>query len=244
MMKAVVLAAGKGTRLQSERYNLPKVLREAKGRPLLWYVLQALDFLPEEDIILVTGYMGEKVRERFPGYPCVVQEPQLGTGHAVLCAAEELRDFQGSVLVCCGDMPLLKRETYEALVRSHEEMGNTCTFLTGTSDLEMPYGRVLRDGEGNFLRVVEDRDCTEAQRKIRELNAGVYVFNCQELLRCLTLLKNDNAQGEYYLTDVPELIRTSGGRIGLCSMDLGTQLIGVNTPEQLRMVEELLGVRS
>ena len=239
-MKAVVLAAGKGTRLQSEQYDLPKVLREANGKPLLQYVLDALDFLPREDIILVVGYKREQVTARFPDYPSAVQEPQLGTGHAVQCAGPELADFRGPVLVCCGDMPLLQRETYEALARAHKEQGNTCTFLTGTSDLELPYGRILRDETGAFLRVVEDRDCTPEQREIRELNAGVYVFDCRELLTCLGMLKNENAQGEYYLTDVPELIRRRGGKIGLCSMDLGSQIIGVNTPEQLKLTEELL----
>ena len=239
-VKAVVLAAGKGTRLQSEKYQLPKVLREADGQPLLHYVLEALNFLPPADTVLVVGYMANQVEARFPDYPAALQDPQNGTGHAVRCARKYLDGFDGTVLVCCGDMPLLEKETYQSLLAEHEKNGCPCTFLTGYSDLDLPYGRILRDENGDFLRVVEDKDCTPEQKNIRELNAGVYAFDCKELLRCLELLKNDNAQGEYYLTDVPELIRKAGGRIGLCCVELGAQIIGVNTPDQLQTVEDYL----
>ena len=193
-IKAIVLAAGKGTRLHSAEHNQPKALREAAGKPLLYYVLSALDFLPKENTVIVAGYMREQVEARFPDYPFAVQDPQLGTGHAVQCARDYLRDFDGTVLVCCGDMPLLKKETYQALLNAHEQSGNPCTFLTGTTELNLPFGRILRDENGFFLRVVEDKDCTPEQKNIRELNAGVYAFDCQELLACLELLKNDNAQ--------------------------------------------------
>lgn len=239
-IKAIVLAAGKGTRLHSAEHNQPKALREAAGKPLLHYVLSALDFLPKENTVIVAGYMREQVEARFPDYSFAVQDPQLGTGHAVQCARDYLQDFDGTVLVCCGDMPLLKKETYQALLAEHQKSGNPCTFLTGTTDLDLPFGRILRDENGEFLRVVEDKDCTPEQKNIRELNAGVYAFDCQELLACLELLKNDNAQGEYYLTDVPELMRQRGGKIGLCCVELGPQIIGVNTPEQLELVEHYL----
>ena len=241
--KAVILAAGKGTRLQSEQYQLPKVLREANGMPLLYYVLDALSFLDKKDTVIVAGYMKEKVMDRFPEYPYAIQAEQKGTGHAVQCARDQLRDFDGTVLVCCGDMPLIRRETYEALLKAHETNGCTCTFLTGTCKEDLPYGRILRDEKGNFLRVVEDKDCSPEEKKIRELNAGVYAFDAKELLACLELLKNDNAQGEYYLTDVPELMRMRGGSIGICCTELNEQIIGVNTVEQLRQVEGFLQAR-
>ena len=242
-VKAVILAAGKGTRLQSEQYHLPKVLREANGQPLLYYVLEALSFLPQADTVIVAGYMMDKVVARFPDYPYAVQAEQKGTGHAVQCAREQLQDFDGTVLVCCGDMPLIRRETYETLLAEHEKNDCPCTFLTGTCTEDLPYGRILRDENGDFLRVVEDVDCNPEQKKIKELNAGVYAFDCKELLSCLDLLKNDNAQGEYYLTDVPELMRQKGGKIGLCRVELDEQIIGVNTVEQLRQVEEYLRKR-
>ncbi len=239
-VKAVILAAGKGTRLQSEKHQLPKVLREANGNPLLHYVLNALDFLPRENTVIVAGYMKEQVMDAFPDYPYAIQEEQKGTGHAVQCAREQLQDFDGTVLVCCGDMPLIRRETYMALLEAHKNSTCPCTFLTGTSNEDLPYGRILRDENGNFLRVIEDSDCKGAQKDIRELNAGVYAFDCKELLVCLSLLKNENAQEEYYLTDVPELMRQRGGTIGVCCVELNEQIIGVNTVQQLEQVENYL----
>lgn len=239
-VKAVILAAGKGTRLQSEQYQLPKVLRQANGKPLLHYVLEALNFLPPEQTVIVAGYMKEKVMEQFPHYPYAVQAEQKGTGHAVQCAREQLEGFDGDVLICCGDMPLIKKETYEALIETHQSNPYPCTILCGTSQKDLPYGRILRDADGTFLRVVEDRDCTPEQKQIKELNAGVYVFDCKQLLSCLGRLKNENAQSEYYLTDVPELLRQTGEKIGVCSVDLGEQIIGVNTAEQLAEVEACL----
>jgi bifunctional UDP-N-acetylglucosamine pyrophosphorylase/glucosamine-1-phosphate N-acetyltransferase/UDP-N-acetylglucosamine pyrophosphorylase len=243
-VKAVILAAGKGTRLRTEGCDLPKVLREAKGQPLLHYVLEALSFLPKEDTVIVAGYRKEQVMERFPEYPFAVQEPQNGTGHAVQCAKAQLENFHGTVLVCCGDMPLIRQETYEALLAEHEKNDCPCTFLTGTSNEDLPYGRILRDENGQFLRVVEDKDCTPEQKNIRELNAGVYAFDCQSLLQCLGQLKNDNAQGEYYLTDVPELLLQQGKKIGVCCVELNEQIIGVNTIEQLQQVEGYLEQRT
>lgn len=242
-LKAVVLAAGKGTRLQSEGCDLPKVMRRANEKPLLEYVLEALSFIGEKDTILVVGYKKEDVLARFGEYRFAVQDEQLGTGHAVLSAEDELRGFDGSVLVCCGDMPLLTRETYKALADVHFEEHNACTILTGTSDAPLPYGRIVRDDKGCFLRLVEEKDCTPEELKIRELNSGVYVFNALKLLPALSKLKNDNAQGEYYLTDVPAILRGEGEKIGVCMRDMGSELIGVNTAEQLAQVEVILRVR-
>ncbi len=239
-VKAIILAAGRGTRLQSEQYQMPKVLRKANGQPLLHYVLEALSFLPVENTVIVAGYMKEQVMKEFPRYPYAIQEEQKGTGHAVQCAAEYFENMDGTVLVCCGDMPLLKKTTYEALLAEHEKSGCPCTFLTGTSHQDLPYGRILRDETGAFLRVVEDKDCTPEQKNIKELNAGVYAFDAKELSACLKLLKNENSQGEYYLTDVPELMRQRGGKIGVCCVELGMQIIGVNTVEQLLEVEHYL----
>ena len=239
-IKAVVLAAGKGTRLQTEGCDLPKVMREALGKPLLYYVLRGLEFIDRDHIIIVAGYKREKVTEYFKGYRFAFQEEQLGTGHAVMSAGSELEGFDGDVLVCCGDMPLIEKKTYQALVETHVRDGNDCTMLTGTSDIPLPYGRIVRDERGEFLRVVEARDCSREEAEIRELNSGVYVFRATKLLPALSRLRNNNAQGEYYLTDVPDLLRAEGGKIGVCMQDLGHQIIGVNTVEQLRQVEELL----
>ncbi len=236
-IKALVLAAGKGTRMRGEGADLPKVMLSANGRPLLWYVLDALSFLPREDIILVTGYKRKAITAAFPAYPAVVQAEQLGTGHAVLSAAPALRNFDGSVLVCCGDMPLMKSDTYRTLIKKHVEKGNACTLLSGVSEQALPYGRIVRDGQGRFLRIVEDRDCTDTERAIRELNAGVYVFESRPLLKALARLKQDNAQGEYYLTDVPALMLEGGEKVGVCDICTPREMLGVNTPDQLARAE-------
>jgi len=241
--KAVVLAAGKGTRMQTEGCDLPKVMRLAAGRPLLAHVLSALDFIPPEDTVIVVGYKKEQVTAAFPGYVFAEQTEQLGTGHAVMAAFQALGDYDGDVLVCCGDMPLLERETYQALCRRHTETGAVCTALSGTSRAALPYGRILRDEAGRFLRVVEDKDCTIEQRAIAELNAGVYVFDARALRLALTRLGRANAQGEYYLTDVPALLMEQGLPVEVCCRELGMQIVGVNTPDQLRQVEELIRTR-
>ena len=239
-LKAVVLAAGKGTRMQTEGVSLPKVMRTALGKPLLHYVLSALDFIAPQDCVLVVGYKKEYVEQAFPDHPFALQSEQLGTGHAVLCAYDVLGDFDGSLLVCCGDMPLIRRETYAELCRLHQQEGNACTILSGESSVALPYGRILRDAHGAFCGMVEDKDATEAQKRITELNSGVYVFDARALHRVLGSLRQDNAQGEYYLTDAPALMQAQGLKVGVCHRDLGTEIIGVNTPEQLRQVEELL----
>ena len=239
-MKAVILAAGKGTRLQTEGNTLPKVMRLAAGKPLLAHVLNALDFIPAHDCVIVVGYQKESVIHAFPGYTFAEQEEQLGTGHAVMAAFSRLEGYNGSLLVCCGDMPLIKRETYLALIQAHNESNNTCTILSGTSDLDLPYGRILRDENGGFCGMVEDKDASPEQKNIKELNSGVYVFDAIALRGVLSELKSDNSQGEYYLTDAPVLLKKQGHKIGVCFRDLGYEIIGVNTPEQLLQTEELL----
>ncbi len=239
-IKAVILAAGKGTRLQTEGSTLPKVMRLAAGKPLLGHVLNALDFIPAHDCVIVVGYRKETVIESFPGYTFAEQEEQLGTGHAVMAAYSKLEGYSGSLLVCCGDMPLIKRETYLALVEAHRASDNVCTILSGSSELALPYGRILRDENGNFIGMVEEKDATFEQKQIRELNSGVYMFDAGLLRGVLSELKSDNAQGEYYLTDAPLLLKKQGHKVGVCYRELGCEIIGVNTLEQLKQTEELL----
>lgn len=236
--RAIVLAAGKGKRLQSEKHNLPKVLREARGKALLGYVLEKLEFLPKKDVAVVIGYKGEDV-QAYAGqdYNYYWQREQLGTGHAVQMAAEFLKDFDGNVLVCYGDMPLIARETYEGMFKSLEETGNEACILAYDTDIDLPYGRIIRDKDGNFQEVIEDRDCTPEQKKIRELNAGVYVFKAKALLEGLQNLKNNNAQNEYYVTDVPGHILAKGGKISVYQTRGRYEGYGVNTEEDLREVE-------
>lgn len=242
-LKAVVLAAGRGTRLQTENIDLPKVMRLAAGRPLLSYVLDGISFVHKEDIIIVVGYKKEAIRDFFPDYSFAEQLQQLGTGHAVMSAASLLEGFEGSVLVCCGDMPLIKKATYEALWDTHRSEANDCTVLSGTTREALPYGRIVRDDAGGFVKMVEEKDCTEDERKITELNSGVYIFRASCLLRALSVLGNNNAQDEYYLTDVPAILKKQGKKIGICKRDLGDEIIGVNTVNQLKQVENIINIR-
>ena len=182
----------------------------------------------------------EKVMDHFADYTYAEQTEQLGTGHAVMSAAEELSDYDGPVLVCCGDMPLIRQETYLALAEQHAREGNACTMLTGTSDEALPYGRILRGENGEFCAIVEEKDCTPEQREIKELNSGVYMFRAAELRQALGGLRTDNAQGEYYLTDVPALLLRAGEKVGVCCRELGKEILGVNTPEQLEQISRLL----
>ncbi|MCL2366392.1 MAG: NTP transferase domain-containing protein [Oscillospiraceae bacterium] len=240
LIKVVVLAAGKGTRLQTDDNDAPKVMRLACGKPLLEYVLDALPVTQKEDIIIVVGYGKDQVIKYFDGYEFAEQKEQLGTGHAVMAAKAQLLGFKGAVMVCYGDMPAIKKETYAQLLNTHFEQNNVCTILTGETTLDLAFGRIIRDENGDFVCVVEDRDCTPEQAQITEVNTGVYVFDSVQLLDTLDKLKNDNAQGEYYLTDVPEIMRESGAKIGLLKRNLGDEILGVNTPEQLQQVERIL----
>ena len=239
-MKALVLAAGKGTRLQTEGIDLPKVMRLADGKPLLHYVLTSLSFLPPQDIILVVGWKKEAVLAAFPQYPHAVQEELNGTGGAVQFAAPLLQNFDGHLIICCGDTPLMKQETFQALARTHLRDGNACTLLSARLEEGGSYGRVLREPDGTFQRIVEARDCTPEQAAVTEVNTGTYVFHVPALLSVLDQLRQDNAQGELYLTDVPALLKAQGERVGLCDTCSPDEMLGVNTVEQLAQVEALL----
>lgn len=232
-MKAIILAAGKGKRLQSEKSNIPKVLRQVKGKALLDYARESISFIPENDTIIVVGYMKEQVIENTPGqYRFVTQQPQLGTGHAAACAKDEFTDYDGNVLILYGDMPLLKRSTYKALIDKHVETGADCTILTAVSDSELSYGRIIRK-ENKVVGIVEQRDCTPEQLAVREVNVGVYVFKSKLLFRMLSMLKNDNAQSEYYLTDVPKLLINDNKKVEAYTIYDTYEIHGVNTLEDL-----------
>lgn len=239
-IKAIVLAAGKGTRLQTEGVDLPKVLRVAAGRPLLGYVLEELGFLEAQDILLVVGYEADKVTAAFPGYAKVYQSPQLGTGHAVQCAEGALKGFEGHILICYGDMPLLPRSAYEKLIEEHIAQGNACTLMAGVADQPLPYGRIIRSAGGGFQRIVEDKDCTPEEKAVKELNVGVYVFESKQLWRALTTLRPNNVQGEYYLTDAPVWLQKQGEKVGVCAACTAEEMLGVNTAEQLQQVEDYI----
>ena len=243
-MKAIILAAGKGKRLLSETMNMPKVLRLAAGKPLIGHVLDNISFIDEKDIVIVAGYKREMVYEQLGDkYTYVVQEEQKGTGHAVMMAKDALEGYTGDVVVLYGDMPLFKKETYKNLIQTHQESGADCTVLTATTDDKLAYGRIIREN-GNIIDIIEDKDCTPEQKEIKELNVGVYVFKSNVLFENLNKLKNNNAQGEYYLTDVPKILIGEGKTIATYTTYDKHEILGVNTPEDLELCEKLIKERN
>ena len=241
-MKAIVLAAGKGKRLHSEQFNLPKVMREANGKPLIRHVLGNINFIDKKDTVVVVGYMKEKVIENLGSdYLYSVQDEQKGTGHAVMCAAEHFENYDGDVLVLYGDMPLFKKETYKAVIEKHEKSGADCTLLTAIIDNPPAYGRIVRDEKtGKLSDIVEEKDCTPEQKNIKELNVGIYVFKSKLLFEGLKKLKNNNAQGEYYLTDMPKIFILEGKKVETHAITNEVEIYGVNTVEDLKFCEEQL----
>ncbi len=239
-MKSIVMAAGKGTRLQSENFNLPKVLRQADGKALIDYVLENVPFIKKEDTVIIVGYMKEKVMEHLGDeYKFAVQKEQLGTGHAVMMAEEALKEYTGNVIVLSGDMPLISKKTYENIVSFHSENRCDCTVLTCVTDKKLPFGRIIKEND-IVINIVEEKDCTEEQKKIKELNAGVYVFDCKKLFENLKNIENTNAQSEYYLTDVPKLMAAKGCKVMSFPIFDEIEITGVNTQEDLNYVENIL----
>jgi len=237
-LAVVVLAAGKGTRMHSP---LAKVLHPLAGCPLIAHVLSSVQPLAPQYLIAVVGHQAEAVRQvtgRF-GACSVVQEPQLGTGHAVAQAAALLRDFDGDVLVLCGDVPMLRTATLRLMLDEHRGSGAALTMLTTHLDDPTGYGRILRDGRGAVTGVVEEPDATARQKGVREINSGVYCLRATFLFDALPRVGRRNAQGEQYLTDVVGMAADEG----LCIADVETQqdeIRGVNTPDDLAFLETLL----
>ena len=235
---ALVLAAGQGTRMKSD---LAKVLHEMSGAPLLAHVLAALEQLGVGRTLVVIGHQAERVRAAFPdaGEEWVLQAEQRGTGHAVLMAAPALEDFQGTLLVVCGDTPLLRAATLDGLLARHREAAAAVTVLTTRVPDPTGYGRLVRDPHGAALGIVEQRDTTPDQRSIDEINSGVYAFEYPPLAEVLSRLTAHNTQGEYYLTDTVRLLLEAGRKAeAWCAPDY-RELLGINTLEQLAEAERL-----
>lgn len=242
-MKAIILAGGKGSRLSVDGNDTAKVLRTVLGKPLIEYMLNTLGFVEQKDITIVVGYKKEQIMAKFEGYSFAVQQQQLGTGDAVKAAMETLSDYTGDIVVCYGDMPLYKRDTFEKMVEYHSIQNNDCTILDGVTDEKLAYGRIITDSKNEFIDIIEEKDCTDKQLKIKHLNVGAYVFKADYLRKALKMLNNNNAQHEYYLTDIPKIIKANGGKTGIFVFDDSTQMLGVNTIDELLKAENLLSNR-
>jgi bifunctional UDP-N-acetylglucosamine pyrophosphorylase/glucosamine-1-phosphate N-acetyltransferase len=231
-----VLAAGQGTRMNSD---LAKVLHPMAGRPLLAHVLDTLQDLGVGRTLVVIGHQRDRVRAAFAEAPVewVVQAEQRGTGHAVIMAGAALAEFGGTLLVVCGDTPLLRASTLHQLLEAHRASGAAVTVLS----MRMPdpdgYGRILRVGERGIAAIVEHRDATPAQRDIDEVNSGIYAFDYPALAGVLAGLTADNSQGEYYLTDTVALLLRAGRAAEVVCAPEHRELMGINTVDQLEEAE-------
>jgi bifunctional UDP-N-acetylglucosamine pyrophosphorylase / glucosamine-1-phosphate N-acetyltransferase len=237
---AVVLAAGKGTRMKSE---LPKVLIEVLGRPMIHYVLDALEETGVDEVLVVVGYRAELVREALAdrrGIRFIEQTEQLGTGHAVMVCREALRGHEGAVLIVTGDSPLAQPDSLRKLLDEFDREQPAC--LLGTAHKEDPHGlgRVVRDRSGEFERVVEEKDATEDERRITEVNMSCYVFAGPDLLDALDRIRPSNAQSEYYLTDCPGVLKEAGRPVRARAVLKPIEALSINTREELAAVEEVI----
>lgn len=222
----VVLAAGKGTRMKSKLY---KVLHKVCGKTMVEHVVDAARGVNPAKIVTVVGTGAGEVEKVLDGKSdFAFQEKQLGTGDAVMTAKEELGDKDGATLVVTGDTPLFTTETFDELFKYHAEKGNAATVLTAEAPNPFGYGRIIRDDQGNVLRIVEQKDGKPEELKVKEINTGVFCFDNKKLFEALKHVDNNNAQGEYYLTDVLEILRNSGERVGAYKMPDFSGSLGVN----------------
>jgi UDP-N-acetylglucosamine diphosphorylase/glucosamine-1-phosphate N-acetyltransferase len=237
-LAVVILAAGKGTRMQSNR---AKVLHSLAGRPLLIHVLDTVATLNPQRVLVVVGYQAEEVEQACAGRPVefVEQKEQLGTGHAVLQAQAALADFEGDVLVLCGDMPLIQSSTLQALLHLHHETGAKCTLLSLKANGSKDFGRIIRGAEGAVQRIVEVRDASEQEKTVDEYNSGVYCFDKGILFKTLASVGSSNTQGEYYLTDTVGMVSQSGHVVACHSTRNADEIFGINSSEDLKKAERI-----
>jgi bifunctional UDP-N-acetylglucosamine pyrophosphorylase/glucosamine-1-phosphate N-acetyltransferase len=238
-LHVLVLAAGKGTRMKSA---LPKVLHPLSGRPLIDYVLRAAESLEPVTITVIVGHNSDAVRYALAGRPAlrfVIQEPQLGTAHAVLQAEPMLGAAKGTLLLLSGDVPLLAPGTLRRVVSTHHEAGAAATVLTATVERPYGYGRIVRT-RGAITRIVEERDASPTERTIREINTGVYAFDLEPLFPALQSVAAKNAQGEYYLPDLVAIYRRRRLTVATVNVDNPDEIRGINSRTELAEVGALV----
>ena len=237
-LTAVILAAGKGTRMKSK---LPKVLHKVGGHPMLEHVMDAAEAAGCRDNVVVIGHGAELVRELVGSRARIaLQAEQLGTGHAVLQAADTLKDFTGTVMILCGDTPLLEAEELKKFYAEHVKSGAAATVMSAMMEDPFGYGRILRNANGDVAGIVEQKDASEEQKLIKEINTGNYCVEAPLLFEVLRTLGNNNAQGEYYLTDVLAKLRAMGKKVGGVVTADSEMIMGVNSRRQLAEAESVM----
>lgn len=238
-LSSLILAAGKGTRMKSD---LAKVLHPLRGRPLLDYSIDLAREIGSDKIAVIIGHQAETIREMFAGRGLIFveQKEQLGTGHAVLQARDTFNGYGGTVLILCGDVPLLRPETIIALYEKHRREASAVTVMTVVLEDPGHYGRVVKNSGGGVLKIVEMRDATEEEKRVREINTGIYCADGRFLFEAVSEINNDNAQKEYYLTDIIEIANRKNYQAGSFVVSDPHEVMGINTPEELELAARLL----
>ena len=241
MFTSVILAAGMGTRMKSK---MPKVLHKVCGKPLSKWVIDASKAAGSDKVCAVVGHKAETVKEVL-GDVCefALQAEQKGTGHAVMQAIDVIKNSKGEVVILNGDTPLITAETINKAIEYHKNNDNQATVITAILDDATGYGRIVRDNDGSVLKIVEQKDASEEEKKINEVNSGMYVFDAQSLVYALDKITPNNAQGEYYLTDTLEILLSAGKKIGGYAISDNDEIRGINDRVQLNEAEKIMQKR-
>ena len=241
MFTSVILAAGMGTRMKSK---MPKVLHKVCGKPLSKWVIDASKAAGADKVCAVVGHKAETVKEVL-GDVCefALQTEQKGTGHAVMQAIDVIKNSKGEVVILNGDTPLITAETINKAIEYHKNNGNQATVITAILDDATGYGRIVRDNDGSVLKIVEQKDASKEEKKINEVNSGMYVFDAQSLVYALDKITPNNAQGEYYLTDTLEILLSAGKKIGGYAISDNDEIRGINDRVQLNEAEKIMQKR-
>ena len=241
MFTSVILAAGMGTRMKSK---MPKVLHKVCGKPLSKWVIDASKAAGADKVCAVVGHKAETVKEVL-GDVCefALQAEQKGTGHAVMQAIDVIKNSKGEVVILNGDTPLITAETINKAIEYHKNNGNQATVITAILDDATGYGRIVRDNDGSVLKIVEQKDASEEEKKNKEVNSGMYVFDAQSLVYALDKITPNNAQGEYYLTDTLEILLSAGKKIGGYAISDNDEIRGINDRVQLNEAEKIMQKR-
>lgn len=237
----IIMAAGKGTRMKS---NKSKLVHEIYGKPLVKRVVELAEKIGSDEIVAVVGHLREQVQEVLgDSVKYAYQDELLGTGHAVMQARKYLEGKKGKVVILYGDVPIIRPETLKNLISKSIKNKEYATLLTAKYENPMGYGRIIRDEGGNIKEIIEEKDADPLQKKIKEINSGIYCFDIEELLIALKKVKNDNAQGEYYLTDVIKIMNDEGLKTGAVIVEDNTEILGVNDRSQLELLTRVLRMR-
>jgi bifunctional UDP-N-acetylglucosamine pyrophosphorylase/glucosamine-1-phosphate N-acetyltransferase len=238
-INALILAAGLGTRMKSTK---AKVLHEVLFKPMILHVMDTVRALNLDHIYVIVGHQREKVAQLIASYraDCITQEEQLGTGHAVLCAEKELSKIGGTVLILSGDVPLIKADSLRAMLAFHAANKPALTLMATSLDNPANYGRIVRNSQGTLLEIIEEKDATEDQKKIREINAGIYCAEVPFLFNALKKVGSDNKQGEIYLTDIVRIAIDMGLQVNIFSGPGGDELLGINSMSELAAANKYL----